>query len=122
MVPDTMAPAVTATSPANGATNVGAAANVTATFSEEMRRGTVNAVNITLHEEGTPATDLVDAIVTYDPANKRAIINPNDPLVRGATYTATVTTRVKDLDGIALDQNPTQAGNQPKVWRFTIRI
>ena len=32
-----------------------------------------------------------------------------------------VTTDAKDLAGNRLDQNPSKAGNQPKVWRFTVR-
>jgi Tol biopolymer transport system component len=116
-------PRVTAVTPAENATLVGPATNVTATFSEPVRRGTVNTTNFTLREEGT--IDPISAEVTYDPATKKATLNPFGPgigenLVRGATYTATVK-NVKDLDGLALDQNSTQAGNQPKVWSFTVR-
>ena len=34
---------------------------------------------------------------------------------------AVVGTGAKDLAGNALDQNPTKAGNQPKVWKFKVQ-
>jgi hypothetical protein len=45
---------------------------------------------------------------------------PPNPLERGVTYKAVVSTRAKDLAGNRLDQNRNRAGLQPKVWYFTI--
>ena len=61
------------------------------------------------------------AAVTYDPATKKAVLNPNANLKRGATYKAVVTPGAEDLAGNALDQNPTLSGAQPKQWSFTVR-
>jgi Bacterial Ig-like domain len=61
------------------------------------------------------------ATVTYDSANKEAILNPKANLSLGATYEATITTGTKDLAGNALDQKPGISCNQSKVWRFTIK-
>jgi hypothetical protein len=49
------------------------------------------------------------------------ILKPNRPLKPGVTYTVTVTTAATDAAGNALDQNPNTAGEQPKVWKFTVK-
>jgi hypothetical protein len=64
---------------------------------------------------------VIGATVTYDSVAKKATLNPNSNLVRGAYYTATVTTGAKDLAGYSLDQNPTLTGLQPKTWTFRVR-
>jgi hypothetical protein len=51
--------------------------------------------------------------VTVDPALKQAKLDPSSSLQLGATYTATVTTGVKDLAG-----NPMAS---PREWSFTVR-
>ena len=43
------------------------------------------------------------------------------PLKSRVTYTAMVTTAATDATGNALDQNPNTAGEQPKVWKFTVK-
>jgi hypothetical protein len=40
-------------------------------------------------------------------------------LAKGTKYKAVVTTEVTDEAGNALDQDPSAAGNQEKVWYFT---
>jgi hypothetical protein len=45
----------------------------------------------------------------------------NEVVLRsGVTYKAVVTTGAKDVAGNPLDQNPTAAGLQQKVWLFTV--
>ncbi len=116
---DSTAPTVTRVSPANNATGVGLAANVKATFSEAMRAGSINTNTFKLYKAGT--TTAIGATVSYDAANKRAILNPNNNLRLGTKYKAVVTTGARDLAGNRLDQAPTLSGNQPKVWFFTTR-
>ena len=114
--PDTQAPRVTSTFPRNGQ-EVGPAANIRATFSEDMREASViNAFK--LFRKGS--TNQIAATVTYDAATDTATLNPNNNLRRGATYRAVVTTVAKDVAGNRLDQNSTKAGLQQKVWFFEI--
>jgi regulation of enolase protein 1 (concanavalin A-like superfamily) len=100
---DTTAPTVTATSPANGATGVSAAAVVTATFSKAIDPATLNGNTFTL--QGPNGS--VAAAVSYDAGTRTATLTPNAVLAFGTTYTAAVkggTTdpRVKDSFGNAL--------------------
>ena len=57
----------------------------------------------------------------YDPSTRKAVLNPDANLQRGARYKAVVTTGARDLAGNRLDQNPALTGNQPKQWSFTVR-
>jgi hypothetical protein len=116
---DRTSPSVTGTSPANNATGVLRGSNVTATFSEAMQASTINTTTFRLRKSGT--TTNVAAAVSYDPATKRATLNPNVDLKAGATYVATVITGAKDLAGNQLDQDPNTAGNQAKNWQFKVR-
>ena len=76
MGPDTTPPTITARSPVDGATNVSTGANVTATFSEPMDPTTINGTNVELRD---PSNALVPATVTYNAAQRRAILDPNAP-------------------------------------------
>src|SRR5215211_7821009 len=115
--PDTTAPKVNNTSPANNATGVSRTANVTATFSEPMDEASVEAPGVvTLKKSSGGAA--VAASVTYNPTAKKVILNPNLSLARNTLYSAEVTTGATDLAGNQLDQNSTTAGNQAKSWQF----
>jgi Bacterial Ig-like domain len=116
---DTSAPKVNKVAPTENATGVSPTANVSALFSEAMNPFSINTTTVRLRKAGT-STNL-GATVTYDSATKKAILNPKSNLSLGATYEATVTTGTKDLAGNALDQNVSNTGNQPKLWRFTIK-
>ena len=114
--PDTQAPRVISTFPRNGG-ELSPAANIRATFSEDMRPASViNAFK--LFRKGS--TNQIAATVTYDPATDTATLNPANILRRGATYRAVVSTQAKDMAGNRLDQNSTKAGLQQKVWFFEI--
>ena len=107
---DEAAPAVVATTPAGK--NVARTANVTATFSEAMDEASVeSAGTVKLVKKGT--TRAVAAAVTYEPATKKATLDPNKSLTGGATYRATVSTGAKDSAGNALAAN--------KTWSFRVK-
>jgi hypothetical protein len=116
---DTRAPKVSSTSPASNATGVGPAANISATFSEAMRTSSINSTTVKLSKAGN--TTAIGAVVSYDPTTKKATLNPNANLRRGAKYKAVVTTGAKDLAGNRLDQNTSQSGLQQRSWTFTTR-
>ena len=118
-VKDATPPTVRSVSPAQNATRVAPKANVSATFSEAMKPSTLNPTTLTLRKAG--ASKRLAATVAYDAANKKATLNPSKNLKLGATYVATVSTGAKDLAGNALDQNAGKAGNQSKVWKFTVK-
>jgi len=104
-VVDTTAPTVTSTDPANGATNVALNNKVAVAFSKAMDPLTITPINFTLKQGGAPIT----GTVTY--AGFTAIFSPADNLAAGTTYTATITTGVRDLGGNTLVDG--------FVWSFT---
>jgi len=108
---DILLPRITGVGPLPGAIGVSPSTNVAAKFSERMRASTISRRTFKLVRKG--ATTSVGATVAYDSARRRAILNPNNPLRRGATYRATVTTGVKDLAGNAMASN--------KAWSFRVR-
>ena len=106
--PDTTPPTVSFTGPANLATNVAINRPVSATFNEAMTATTVTGGAFTLTGPGaTP----VGGTVTYNAASMTAIFTPTSNLAATTTFTATVSTAVKDLAGNAMAAN--------KVWTFT---
>ncbi|WP_298231779.1 N,N-dimethylformamidase beta subunit family domain-containing protein [uncultured Azohydromonas sp.] len=111
--PDTTAPAVTGTSPANAATGVPTTSSITATFSEAVDPATVGSSTFELRSAGGT---LVPATVTYNAASRTATLTPGASLAASTAYTATVRgggtdPRVKDLAGNALASSAT--------WSFT---
>jgi hypothetical protein len=114
--PDTTPPRVISTFPVTGG-EVGPAANIRATFSEDMRPASVKDA-FKLFKKGS--TNQIAAQVSYDAATDTATLNPNNNLRRGATYKAVVTTVAKDMAGNRLDQDSSTAGLQKKVWFFEI--
>jgi large repetitive protein len=117
--PDTTAPRVTSTVPQPGATGVSPTADLTATFSEDMKASTINATNFKLFKKGS--TTKVAATVSYEASADRATLDPTNSLKAGATYKAVVTTVAKDLAGNQLDQSSTLTGLQQKAWTFKVR-
>jgi hypothetical protein len=109
---DSTAPTVTATSPGAGATAVSTGASVTATFSEAMNAGTINANTFELRN---PANSLVAGTVTWDAVSRTARFAPTSPLAASTTYTASIkggpgSPRAEDLAG-----NPVTGVS----WSFT---
>ena len=98
---DNTPPTVSATYPLSGATEVPIDTVITATFSEDINPSTIAAS--TFYINGVSGT------VTY--SDKIATLTPSADLAEGQTYTANITTAVKDEAGNALAQNYT--------WSFT---
>ena len=117
---DTTPPTVTETSPLE----LKKTDNVTATFSEPVQNVSTETFilerNIAV-KKAPPKYVLVDATVTPSDDGLSAVLDPVQDLPKG-DYRATVTTEVTDLadPANALDQDSAQAGNQPKVWTFTV--
>jgi hypothetical protein len=110
---------VTLNSPANKASGVSPAANVTATFSEAMRAATISTANVKIKKSGT--STFLAATVTYQVSTRKAVLNPNANLKAGATYIVSVRTGAKDVAGNSLDQDQSRTGLQAKTFRFTVQ-
>jgi predicted CXXCH cytochrome family protein len=110
IVLDTAAPVVNQVNPPNGSSNAGEATTVTATFIEanQIDTATVNGNTFYLKD---PGNNTVTATVVFDPTQKRATLTPTDLLTQGATYTAYLTSGIKDAAGNSLS---------PYSWSFTI--
>ena len=111
--PDTTPPTITARSPVDAATNVSSGANVTATFSEPMDPATINGTTFELRDSSNA---LVPAAVTYNAAQRRAILDPNSALQNSTTYTATVK---GGAGGVTDDASPANALASDSTWSFT---
>ena len=101
LAPDVTKPAVTLTDPLNDATDVPVNKFITVTFSESMDPATIAALTFTLKQ----GTSSVAGAVTY--TGTTATFSPSANLAYSTTYTATVTTGAKDLEGNALADNRT---------------
>jgi len=98
-------PEVICTSPDSGVTGVAVKRNITATFNEEMAGSTITPSTFTVKHGTTPVAGKVTV------AGTMATFNPESDLEKGATYTATIATGVKDLAGNALADS--------YIWSFT---
>src|SRR5205807_9963309 len=87
--PDTTAPTVSATVPADAATAVPINQTINATFSEAMDPLTISTASLRLMGPGGTA---VTGTVGYDVSSKIATLTPASDLAPNAVYTATVTT------------------------------
>ncbi len=94
--PDTTAPTVLTTIPANAATTVATNQKLAVDFSETMDAATITAATVLVHQ-GTTA---VPGTVTY--AGTTATFSPASALLANTTYTAAISIGVKDLAGNAL--------------------
>jgi hypothetical protein len=109
--PDTTAPELVSTVPANGASNVSLNEAVSATFTEAMNPLTITTATFTLTGPGGTA---VAGTVSYDAINFIATFTPTASLTAGSSYTATVTSGATDLAG-----NPLGNSGVPNPWTFT---
>jgi hypothetical protein len=99
------APTVVSTFPAVNSGAVAMNTAITVTFSEAIDPATINAQSFTLTTGGVP----VAGSVTY--FGTMAVFRPDANLLANASYSATITTGVKDLAGNALAANAS--------WNFT---
>jgi hypothetical protein len=102
---DTTPPTVSITSPTNGTTGVSVNSVIAAVFSEYMDTSTVTKSNFTLQNGATS----VAGTVTY--SGTTATFTPASALANGTTYTATISTGVKDAGGNAMAS--------ARTWSFT---
>jgi alpha-tubulin suppressor-like RCC1 family protein len=84
--------------PDAAAVNISVSTVVTATFSEAMDASTIIAGNFILDPS-------VTGLVTYDSTSRTATFTPSAPLPYSVTYTATLTTGIKNSAGRALSTN-----------------
>lgn len=105
---DTTAPTVRSTIPVDAAPGVALNATITASFSEIVDPSTVSSATFLVTGPGLTA---VAGTVAYAAASNAATFIATSTLAPGATFTASLTTDIKDLAGNAL------AGNF--VWSFT---
>ena len=96
---DATLPTVTSTNPASAANPVPPNAGINATFSKAMDPATLSPASFMLIG---PASTSIAGKITYDATNRIATFSPTGALAAGSTYTATVTTGAKDLEGNAL--------------------
>ena len=101
-------PAVTITSPADGASGIALTTAITATFSADIDSTTLTSASFYVNNGVTPVNG-----ITYDSATKTATFTPSANLAFSTTYTVTITTAVKDTIGTAMAAN--------KVWSFTTK-
>lgn len=96
---DRVAPAVTAMSPANGATGVGVGQAIVVTFGEAMDNASF-VLSVT-DPQGKP----VAGALSYDAGTRTLAFAPEQPWARGARYTVIV--QARDLAGNAATQGAT---------------
>lgn len=106
-VSDSTSPTVTSTNPEDGANTVTINTSISATFNESMDATTINTSTFFLSGGGT-------GTVSYDDTTKTATLKPSSELNISTTYTATITTDVKDLSGNALAADYS--------WSFTTTV
>ena len=82
--PDSAPPVVTGTWPTRDAADFGVEANIAAMFSEAMAPGSISPSTVQLRDA---SGNLVNAVITYDPGTKSAVIDPVASLVYSAEYT-----------------------------------
>ncbi len=100
-------PTVLSSVPADGAIGVALGETVSATFSEAMDPATLTATTVTL----TAGASSVPIPGTVRYADSTVVFTPAVDLVRGATYTATISTGASSDSGVALAAE--------YVWAFT---
>jgi hypothetical protein len=98
LVPDTTAPLVSFTAPANNELGVLINRKIVATFNEAMDPATIIAANVSV----TGPSGIVSGAVTYAAGSNAMTFTPASSLATNSTYTVTIFTGVKDLAGNAM--------------------
>lgn len=105
---DTTAPVVLSTSPFDTAINVPINKKINSTFSEAMDPLTISTANYSISGPGTMS---VAGTVSYDAIGNIATFTPVAELAPNSTFTARITTDVRDIAGNALASS--------FLWSFT---
>lgn len=108
---DDIAPTVSSTAPAPGATGVAINTLITAAFSEPINALTVTTATFTL---AGPDATAIPGTVSYASSSNTASFTAAGPLLSGTTYTGTLTTGIEDSAGNALAND--------FVWTFTTSV
>ncbi len=104
-LPDVNLPTVISTDPEDLAENIALSKTISALFGESMDPASVNASSFTLFQD----TINIEGVVTYSELS--AVFNPNEDLLTGTEYTATITNAVMDIAGNPMELDYT--------WTFT---
>jgi hypothetical protein len=91
------APTLTGTSPSNGSTGVAINRPISATFSKAMDPATLNASTFTLSGAGST----INGSITYNASSNTATFTPASNLATNTSYTALLSTGIKDTSGLA---------------------
>lgn len=102
---DVIPPTISSVDPTTGATSVAISKSITANFNESIDPLTVTTTTFTLKQGSTTVAGVVTC------SAQAAVFKPSSNLSTGTSYTATITTGVKDLAGNALASNYS--------WAFT---
>lgn len=102
---DTVPPTVISTDPVDGDLGVAINRNISANFSEAMNVASINSSTFTV-SDGTNSV-----IGSVEMVGDTAVFNPENDLATTTEYTATLTTGVTDLAGVALAA--------AEIWTFT---
>jgi hypothetical protein len=116
---DVTPPIVRAAVPAGGARRVGLNRSIKITFSEIVRSSLLSTANVRLRRKGQPKP--VPVRLRYDASRNRLTVDPVRALRPHTTYRIVIATRVVDIAGNRLDQDPGQNGDQQATWRFRTR-
>ena len=106
--PDIIAPTVISTIPINSSTNIPFNQKISANFSEAMNPATIIPANFTLANTSLGGLNVTGAVLY---SGTTATFVPSVILLPNTTYTASITTGVKDLASVSLSNN--------YVWSFT---
>jgi hypothetical protein len=109
--PNTTAPTIVSTFPANGATSVPINQAVSATFSKAMNPLSITSATFTLTSStGT----VITGTYAYNAGTLTATFTPTNNLAADTIYTADITTGATDSTG-----NPLGSTGAPNPWSFT---
>ncbi len=121
---DAIKPRVTTSTPLPGQTGVKRGTNISATFSEAMRKAAISKTTFKLFKVNSNGTEtqVTNVTVSLSADGLTANLNPfgtsSTLLAANTEYQAVVTTGATDRVGNKLDQNRTTAGNQEARWTF----
>jgi streptogramin lyase len=108
LVNDNTPPEIISTDPPDSSTGFSISSDITATFSDRMDQATIGDANFIIEDSNG---DKVWGEVSYDPSAKSAVFNPYSDLDYASSYTAKITTGVRDVAGNYMTTD--------KVWSFT---
>jgi hypothetical protein len=103
-------PCVTSTKPTDGATATSLKGRIAAVFNNSMKAESITTATFVAEDSGGNA---VGGTVAYDPTTRVASFLPSSYLAANTTYTATISTGVKDIWGYYLSNDYT--------WTLTTR-